>query len=165
MKKTLYLVAAFALIVLTLPPGITWSAQKGTIVFCQRISDDFKPFNEIKKSEINSVSWIAYAEKPFDTQQLSYSIYKKEGSEKEKLLKRGVLLVRPTWDTVGVQNMVLPEDGELILTINTDNGKSICTGTIIVTKKTINEVLPEKIEAQGATLETIFNTYKPKSNK
>ena len=161
MKKVAITVTLFLIIFGTLLEKHVFSSQKGTIIFCKSVSAEWQPVEESKTFDTNTVSCIAYSDGPFNTPQLSFSIYKKNAGEGEKLLKRENVSVRPTWDTLSLQNIFIPEEGDIVLTLETVEGKVLSTGALEVTKKTSKIPPVEKAEVKGTTIEDIFNKYKP----
>ena len=77
------------------------------------------------------------------------------------LLERKPMDVRPAWDTTGVRNMALPEEGTYILALDKPDGTPISSGMFTIKAMSISgSPLPE--ETLGTTLAKIFNKYLPK---
>ena len=135
-------------------------AEQNHILFCRTFNDKWEPIDPSETFETNVVSWIAQGEKSFETPRIIVSLYKKIGAE-ERLLERKPMDVRPAWDTTGVRNMALPEEGTYILALDKPDGTPISSGMFTIKAMSISgSPLPE--ETLGTTLAKIFNKYLPK---
>lgn len=135
-------------------------AEQNHIVFCQTFNEKWEPIGPSEVFQTNVVSWIAQGEESFGTPRLVVSLYKKVGAE-ERLVERKSMEVRPAWNTAGVRNMALPEEGTYILTLDKPDGTPINNGMFTVkAMSTSAAALPE--ESLGTTLAQIFNKYLPK---
>ncbi|MDR2054410.1 MAG: hypothetical protein LBQ10_00840 [Desulfovibrio sp.] len=138
-------------------------AEAVQIVFCKNFSDSWEPQGQTETFDSNVITWIAKSQEPFGVQQLSLSLYKRQG-EQEQLLKRENLDVRPTWNTFGLRNMVLPGEGTYLLSLAKGDGKVIGEGVVVVTAVQ-KDTASVKTEARGTTLAELFEKYAPKQDK
>ena len=113
LKKSVVTCLCFMIFVLSLSQQGN-CAEQNHILFCRTFNDKWEPIDPSETFETNVVSWIAQGEKSFETPRIIVSLYKKIGAE-ERLLERKPMDVRPAWDTTGVRNMALPEEGTYIL--------------------------------------------------
>ena len=111
LKKSVVTCLCFMIFVLSLSQQGN-CAEQNHILFCRTFNDKWEPIDPSETFETNVVSWIAQGEKSFETPRIIVSLYKKIGAE-ERLLERKPMDVRPAWDTTGVRNMALPEEGTL----------------------------------------------------
>lgn len=157
-------VAVLACFVLAgmLIPGLSFGAEKSTMEFCSNFNDSWKAEGASTTFNTNIISWLAAASEAFGAQQVTLSIYKRQGSE-EKLVERKSIDVRPTWNTVGMRNMKLPSEGEYSLSLEKADGKVLSEGKVKITKmQDPSAKAAPKTETLGATLSDLFNKYKPK---
>jgi hypothetical protein len=138
-------------------------AEAVKIVFCKSFSDTWKPQGPTETFDNNVIAWIVKAQEPFGVQQLSLSLYKRQG-EQEQLLKRENLDVRPAWNTFGLRNMVLPAEGTFVLSLAKNDGKVIGEGMVVVTAIQ-KDTASVETEARGTTLAELFEKYAPKMDK
>ena len=158
-RKSVITCLCFMFFVLSLPQQ-GYCAEQNYILFCRTLNDKWEPIDPSETFETNVVSWIAQGEKSFETPRIIISRYKKVGAE-ERLLERKSMDVRPVWDTTGVRNMTLPEEGTYILALDKPDGTPISSGMFTIKAMSISgSPLPE--ETLGTTLAKIFNKYLPK---
>lgn len=143
-----------------LAPGSAFAVEPGTVVFCEGINDQFQPVNPGSQFPGPAVSWLATAANPFGKPAITISIYRNNGPS-QTLLSRANMDVNPAWDTIGIRNMPIPEEGEYMVAVNSVDGQQLASGTVTITKAE-NDTPPPPKETVGTTLEAIYKKYAPK---
>jgi hypothetical protein len=57
----------------------------------------------------------------------------------------------------------LPATGKYTFSFSKPTGEMVASGSVTIKEKKVEEKLPEQPKAEGTTLETLFNKYKPQN--
>ena len=135
----------------------------GEIVFCKDVTPDCAPIEPAREFSTTKVSWVAKFSESCGAPQIMFSIYRKDANNTEEMLYRENVDVRPDWNVFVAKDLEFPGDGTYILAFNKLDGATLAEGTVTISAEVKPEEaapLPETIEVEGSTIETLFNKFK-----
>jgi hypothetical protein len=164
MKIKVLLAIMTCVLVLTSSSNL-FSADSGEVLFCESINDKLEPAGTNTEFETNEISLLAFAldKEPFNVLSVILSIYNQKGSDSQELIHRETRDINPAWNVLALKNIPFPDKATYYVAINSPDGKLISSGLVTIKEKTVEKEIPEENVIEGASLQSLFESYKSKA--
>ena len=162
--KRLFVIAialSLACCLLSVAPCI---ASQGEAKFGTGVTKDWNLVGEAREFDTNLITCGFFCAKPLGAMQVAVSIYHREKADgPEQVIARLTIDVNPKWNILFLPDIPLPATGDYTFNLSTMAGEMLADGDLRITGKKTEAKMPEQPKVDGATLEGLFNKFKPKN--